>query len=192
MFWQKKQFHSRATSHPWVTALLALMVSAGAWHFGPGRLFDVDSGNTSAAVPVFGALWLLVFLLIHYAWGIRVWVRRQTVLTPRAEEDSVLSFRGLSRYSRGTLPARYITGLALYQFEGPWWRFWQGDSDLPDNAVVYRQPGYVGPGLLVSYRLPPHLVADTGERTWILPVPQARQLLRLLEDARPEQRISER
>ncbi len=185
MFWRKKLFHSRAVSHPAMTALLALMVSAGVWIFGPGRLFGGGTGNTIAAVLVFGVLFLLVFLLIHYAYGIRVWVRQETVLTPLAVEESVLSFRGLTKYSRGTLPVRYITSLTLYRFDGLWWRFWQRDAGLPANTRVYRQPGYVGPGVVIRYQLPPHMVDNPQERTWILPVPQARELMRLLEETRP-------
>lgn len=185
MFWRKKLFHSRAVSHPAMTALLALVVSAGVWIFGPGRLFGGGTGNTTAAALVFGVLFLLVFLLIHSAYGIRVWVRRETVLTPLAVEESVLSFRGLSKHSRGTLPVRYITGLTLYRFDGPWWRFWQGDGDLPANTMVYRQPGYVGPGVVIRYKLPPHMVDKPQERTWILPVPRAQELMRLLEEPRP-------
>jgi len=167
-----------------MTALLGLLVSAGVWIFGPGRLFDGGTANTVAAVAVFGGLFLLVFLLIHYAWGIRVWVRRETVLTPLAVQDGVLSFRGLSKHTRGSVASQYITRMAPIQFDGPWWYLWRSFEGLPENAVVYRQPGYVGPGVLVSYRLPPHMVADAEERTWVLPVPRARELMDLLEHTR--------
>jgi len=172
-------FTTRARSKPQASLLAAIMVAGGALWFTPLPRTALFTGTGIASCL---GLWAGVFALVHYFYGCRISVRRFGPEYPGAHPRFELRYREAGRKGLGILDIGHITGLAITPYPPPWWRSWlQPRWDQQSRTLRSRQFGYTGPGLAISYVLPPYASTDQRERTVMLPCRDAETLKSLLD-----------
>lgn len=172
-------FKTRARSAPQASLTAAALVTGGALWFIP---LPNDALLTPASLVACLGLWAGVFALVHFCYGCRISVRRFAPEYPGAHPRFELRYREASRKGIGFIDVAHITGLGISDYPPPWWQGWLHPRwDEESRTMRSRQFGYTGPGLAISYGLPPYASADQRERTVLLPCRDADTLKVLLE-----------
>lgn len=156
-----------ARSPGWLHGILALAVAAVAVTFVPMAWLNPWQW--------FIALTLIALVLVRYTTGFKSW------LSQDRREKLSLVIRDNNARANAYLPIEYITNLETCDYH-----FFNNDHEkeeflFGDHHRVFRQLGYQGPGLIISYQLPRSSSPNPELRSWKFPAPKAQAFIEAIE-----------
>ncbi len=180
MFGHKKIFKTRTRSSQHfcigVGIIVAILFS---FTFTPGFIFAAGMEQSSTSIYVISFLGLtgVGYLLMRYYYGVRTWINEPNNKPGNRE----LWLRSVTYDASTVIPCDSITRVELCEYDQSFLGLLlKGKSSNEDHCYHYKQPGYRGPGLRVSYLLPPQYKQEPIEKTFQFPVNHAEQVAELI------------
>jgi len=126
----------------------------------------------------FGGLSALTYVAMRHGYGIRSKISESS--NTSAERTFGLTHPHATFMSY--IPFKYITAVELCEYS--LWKKSPIPSAYADSLYhyVHNHAGYQGLGLIIAYRLPTHMCAESIIRSWQFPAPKAKQFKAILDE----------